>query len=161
MIGTNKLYIFISVLMTLTFILGDSCIRNQKLCCQVSRKFRYWFGWNLVCCHNLFVEAYAKLLLLKFCSRREFCWNGFMNCTINIIMCQDTCERICFKLGMMLNTTKLYTLIPVSITLVFTQGHRVTGKLELVQSFCFKLARSNSNVHDGWLCKGDGCEEIL
>ena len=29
------------------------------------------------------------------------------------IMLQDACEAICFKHGMMLNTTKLYSLIPV------------------------------------------------
>ena len=30
--------------------------------------------------------------------------------TFNIIMWQDTCEPICFKVGMMLNTAKLYSL---------------------------------------------------
>ena len=45
-------------------------------------------------------------------------------------MCQETFESIC--LNVMLNTCKLYTLIPVWITLMFTQGHRVVGKLELV-----------------------------
>ena len=41
---------------------------------------------------------------------------------------------------------------------------KVTGsqrKLELVLSFFWKVARSNSNVHDGWLCKDNGCEEVL
>ena len=33
--------------------------------------------------------------------------------TFNIIMCQDTCELIFFKLSMILNTTKLYGMIPV------------------------------------------------
>ena len=52
----------------------------------------------------------------------------------------------CFKFGMMLSTTNLYSLIPVWMTLMFTQGHRVTGKLELVQSFCWKVTWSSSNV---------------
>ena len=60
-------------------------------------------------------------------------------------------EPICFKHSMMLNTTKLYSLIPVWMTLMLTQGHRVTGKVELVQSFCRTVAWSNSNVHDDWL----------
>ena len=30
MIGTTKLYIFISIWMTLTFIQGHSCMRNKK-----------------------------------------------------------------------------------------------------------------------------------
>ena len=34
---------------------------------------------------------------------------------------------------------------------MFTQGHRVMGKLELLQSFYCKVAWSISNVHDGWL----------
>ena len=48
----------------------------------------------------------------------------FIKYMINIVKCQDTCESVCFKLGMMLDTTKLYSLIPVWMTLVFTQGHR-------------------------------------
>ena len=79
----------------------------------------------------------------------------------NIIMCQDTFEPICFKLGMMLNTTKLYILIPVWMTLMFIQGHRVTGNLEFVESICCQVAWSNSNVSDGWLWKRDDCEEVL
>ena len=42
-------------------------------------------------------------------------------------MCQGTGEPVCFKLGMMLNTTELCSLIPVWMTLIFTQ---VTGLLE-------------------------------
>ena len=41
---------------------------------------------------------------------------------------------------MMLNTTKLYNLTPVCMTLVFTQCHRVTEKLELLQSLRCKVA---------------------
>ena len=49
-------------------------------------------------------------------------------------MWQDISEQICFKLGMMLSTN-LYSLTPILMTLIFTQGHRVTDKLELVLSF--------------------------
>ena len=51
---------------------------------------------------------------------------------------QDICVPICFTVSMMLNTTKLYNLIPVWMTLLFTQDQRVMGKLELVQSFWVK-----------------------
>ena len=44
---------------------------------------------------------------------------------------------------------------------MFTQGHRVTGKLELVQSLCCKVAWSNWDVQDGWFCKGDDCEKVF
>ena len=54
------------------------------------------------------------------------------------VLCLDTCELICFKLGVMLDMTRLDSLIPVWMTLMFTQGHRIMGKLELWQSFCCK-----------------------
>ena len=54
----------------------------------------------------------------------------------NIVMCQDTCEPICYKLGTMLNTIKVYCLIPVCMTVMITEGHMVAGKLEIAQSFC-------------------------
>ena len=59
----------------------------------------------------------------------------------------------------MLSTTDLYSMIPVWMT--FTEGHRVMGKLELVQLFCYKAAWSNPNVCNGWLCKGDDITEDL
>ena len=55
MIGTAKLYILVSVWMALTFIQCHSCMRNQKLRCPFSRKFKPRFGLNSVCCHNLLV----------------------------------------------------------------------------------------------------------
>ena len=42
----------------------------------------------------------------------------------------DACEQICFKLGMMLDMTRLYSLIEILMTLMFTQGHRGMGRLE-------------------------------
>ena len=41
---------------------------------------------------------------------------------------------------MIQNTIKLDRLIPVWTTLMFSQGNSVTGKLELVESFCCKVA---------------------
>ena len=92
---------------------------------------------------------------------RELCWHDFIKYTIKIVMCQDTCEPICFRLGVVLNTTKLYHLIPVWMTLMVTQGHRLTGRVEFVQSFCCKGTWNNSNVHGGWLFKEDDFEEVL
>ena len=62
----------------------------------------------------------------------------------NIIMCQDFCELICFKLGVMLNTTKLNSLNDIAV-----QASRVMEMVELVQSMCCEVAWSTSNVHDG------------
>ena len=55
MVRTTELYILIPVWMTLTFIEGHSCIRNQKLQCPFSDTFKYQFGWNSGCCNNLLV----------------------------------------------------------------------------------------------------------
>ena len=44
---------------------------------------------------------------------KELCGHDLMKYRFSIVMCQDACERICFKLGMMLNETKLNNLIPV------------------------------------------------
>ena len=32
---------------------------------------------------------------------------------VNIFLRLNACKRICFKLGMMLNTTELYSLLPI------------------------------------------------
>ena len=91
----------------------------------------------------------------------EVYWRDFMRYTFSVVLCQNTCKPICFKLGRILGTTKLYSLTPVWVTLMFIQGHRVRGKLALVQSFCCKDAWSSWNAHGGWLCKEDNCEEAL
>ena len=62
-----------------------------------------------------------------------------MKYLFSTVLFQDTCELIHFKFGMMLNTTKLYSLLPVCMTFLFTQGHRVMVKLEFVQSFSCRL----------------------
>ena len=47
-------------------------------------------------------------------------------------LCLDSLELISFKTGMVLDTTKLYSIIPVLMTLTFTQDSRYTEK----QEFC-------------------------
>ena len=98
-----------------------------------------------------FVEAHAKFICTRDIQGREVYWCDLMKYMFNMSMWQNTCETICFKLGMMLHTTMLYGLILVWMTLMFTQGHRITGRLELVKSLCCKIAWSNSNFCDGWL----------
>ena len=55
MIEITRFYIFISVLDDLHFIQGHSRMGNQKLWCPFSRKTRYRFGCNSICCHDLLV----------------------------------------------------------------------------------------------------------
>ena len=93
-----------------------------------------------------------------------------MKYTFNIVLYQETGEPICSKRGIMLNTTKLSSLIPVWMTLMFTQGHRVTGHLckhsvvkfhEATQMFMMVDYVRKVTVNDGWLCKEGDCEEVL
>ena len=63
-----------------------------------------------------------------------------MKYMFDIIMCQNTYEPVCFKLCMVLNTTELHSLIAVGMTEMLTQGHRVTGKVEVLQSLGCKVA---------------------
>ena len=56
-----------------------------------------------------------ELLLNLFCTDdiqgRELDWRDFIKHTINIALSWDSCEPICFKFEMMLDTTSLYSLI--------------------------------------------------
>ena len=65
----------------------------------------------------LFCFVFVCFFLLFFCrcviQGIELCWYDFMKYTFYIVMCQDSCEPICFKVGMMLNTIKLYSFIPL------------------------------------------------
>ena len=58
-----------------------------------------------------------KFMLNLFCTNtfqaRELCGRDFIKYRINIVLCQDTCQLICFKLGMILDTTIVYSLILV------------------------------------------------
>ena len=43
-----------------------------------------------------------------------------MNYNFNIGLYQDTCEPICFKFSLVLDMTKLYSMISVWMTMTFT-----------------------------------------
>ena len=55
---------------------------------------------------NLMLSLFVQLLFMGENAADVILW-------INIGLCQKACELICFKLGTMPNTTKLYSLIPV------------------------------------------------
>ena len=63
----------------------------------------------------------------------------FIKKMLEIGLHSEAYEPILFELGAMIDTTELYILIPVRMTLFFTQGHRVTRKLRLVQPLCCKV----------------------
>ena len=67
MVETTKLYILISVWMTLTVIRGHCCIGNQKLRCPFSRKLKIDLDEiQSVATTCWFVEAHAKFILHKY-----------------------------------------------------------------------------------------------
>ena len=85
------------------------------------------------------IETHTKLILHKSYSRENSDDMILMKCTLNIVLCLDSCEPICFKLDMTLNSNKLSSLIWIRMTLMFTQGLRVTGKLDLYSYSVVKL----------------------
>ena len=80
----------------------------------------------------LSMDAHTEYLCrILFCQlRRErtmLMWFYEIYLTANIVPCQDTFKLICFKLGIVLDTTILYSLSPVLSTLIKyskSQGHR-------------------------------------
>ena len=125
MIETTKFYILISVWVTLMFIQGHRCMRNQKRRCPSSRKCRYRFGWNSICCYNLLLLSMLMLFssfLCMSCIQRELCLRGFIKIYVYRRHVSGHIWTDCFKLWMMINTTRRYTWIPVWMTLMFTQG---------------------------------------
>ena len=123
MIRTTRLYILMSVWITLIFIQ----ITSVSIFSEIS-----WSIWMKFCKLPqpvVLLKLVLNLLCRSNVQGRELCRHDFRKGTVNIVLCQYSCELICFKLGMMIDSTKLYNLIPVWMTLMFT---KVTGKLELV-----------------------------
>ena len=87
-----------------------------------------------------FVESHAHFVLYKI-QGREPCGRYLIKYTFLQAL----------SIYMMLNTNKLFSLIPIWMTLMFTQGHRVTKKLQLVQLFSYKVARRESDLCDCYI----------
>ena len=99
-------------------------------CTHFLANFAVW--WNVTQSVGLF-KLKLNLLSATNIEGSELYWCGFIKYSFNI--CPDAYEPIFFKLGMMLKITKLYSTIQVWLTFIFAQDHRVTGKLEFVQSW--------------------------
>ena len=86
-----------------------------------------------------FVEAHANISPLSIkVQGRELCLDDFIKSIFKICLSSDACEPISFKLCLMISMIKHYVLIPVQITMTFTQDDTVMRKLELVQLFFCK-----------------------
>ena len=151
MIEVAKLYILISLWMALTFIQDHSCMRNKKTLVshfsQIGKPI--WMKLSILPQPGGLLKFMLDLVCISTVQGRELCWCNLMKYRFDFIMCQNACKQIYFIFGLMLSTPKLYSLIPVWMTLMFIQDHRISGKLELMQSFC-KFAWSKLGVHDGW-----------
>ena len=64
-------------------------------------------------------------------SRRELYYSDFEKNIFKIGVRSDVFESISFKLGVIIDMTNFYILIPVLIAFIFTQGHRVMRQLAL------------------------------
>ena len=69
--------------------------------------------------------------------------SDFVKYTSNIGLRSVTYKPISFKLGVIIDSIKLYSLIPASVTLTIIESRKVTRMLESVHSFCCKVARSS------------------
>ena len=86
------------------------CMRNQTLLHLLSCKFVDQFWCNLPCCNKLLVLL--EIMLNWSCMSSIWGRVDFIKCFSSGLH-WDACKLICFKLGLMLDLTKLYTMIPV------------------------------------------------
>ena len=158
MIDSTKLCSLKPVWMTLTFIQGYSHMGKETVLRSFSRKYLHQIAWiQYAAMASWSVKAHVKFLFCMIDIKgRNFCLSDFINCTFKIWICSDAFRSISLKLGKIMDTTKLYILIPVKVTLTFSQGHSVRKQL-LVQIFCCRVAWSSPDFCNGWLCKGDVC----
>ena len=73
----------------------------------------------------------------------------------------DADEPFSLQPVVVIDISKVCSLIPVWLTLTFFPGHSVWRNLELMQSFCCKLAWSSAFFYNSWICKGDDCKGAL
>ena len=140
MIVTIKLY---------TLILPWPCSRSQqyekaKTSAPIHKVFN-WFGWNLAYCWDLVWWTFHLFYFSPIsCSRERTLLVSFVrksNTNFNVGLDSYIYRLIYFKLGRMIETTKLYILISVWMNLTFIQGHSCMTKQKnlvhvLSQQFC-------------------------
>ena len=117
--GTNKLYILIPVWMTL---------RKQKFCCCFLFFFLANFSIHLDDIWKAAMTCSVQADRMIYIQGNKLHFGDVMKNVFNIGLCLDAYELIFYVLGMMINMTKLYILIPFVMTVTFTQV-TVTRKL--------------------------------
>ena len=140
MIDITELYIFILVYVTLTLIQGHGMQESKNFCANYLLKLSMdldeiwravetcWFGK----CVTFFISgnrySRERIQLWWFCEKK-----------FNFGLLTDIYRWISFKLGAMIDTTKVYSFIPVWIALTFIQGFSWIRKQKLLLSFSCKF----------------------
>ena len=133
------------ILLSVAFTLAGSHSVSDVRTIQVEHPDVTLTGW--------FTEAYTFLFCKIDLQERESYWDDLIKNIFNTDLRLDAHEPVSFNL--------CYILSQVLVTLTSSHDYRVQRKLELVQSFCCKVAWSCHNFYNGRLCWGDDCKEVL
>ena len=138
MIDTIVFYILMLVCLTMTLIQSHRSARKQSFCTNYLTKFSIDLNeiWHTV-------KHWCDRPHTHFSSSSEYsrertlllCFNSFFN--INIRLYSHIYRAISFKLDIMVETTELYILISVWITLTGIQGHSCIKKIKALESIFF------------------------
>ena len=136
-IKTTKFYILITVWMTLTFSQGHICLRkllkSVLIFSQISQSI--WLKRSMFPQPVGLLRFRLNTFRVISVQGRELYSADFVRYTLNIDLHSEAYQPISFKLGLMIDTSKLDILIPVYMTLTFNEGHRVIKNLECVHFF--------------------------
>ena len=116
---------------------------SKNFCANFLAIFFSWLGWNLISWHDTgLLKAHTERISQDSKSRERTLLHFFfvLHSKHWLAFGGYEMEWICFKFVVMTDATELYSLVPVWMTLTFTQGLRATRKLELVKPFCCRKA---------------------
>ena len=124
-IGTIDLYHFIPLSLTLTLAGGHKVSAKQNIWLHVLAQFSTDQDETWCCVEAIWGEHPDTTFDWDLMNKRNNCC--FTDCIRKFFytdMHMDVYESIWLTLGMMIDTTELYSLIPVWMALMFTLGHR-------------------------------------
>ena len=120
------------------------------------------FEWNPVSCHNLFLLWKLILYFVQYLRERTLLMWFYKNTWLTLSCVRTVVNRFVSNLIWCQTWPKLTVWCQFERPWwLLKLGYMVTGKLEHGLSFCCKVAWSDSNVHDGWLCMGYDYKEVL
>ena len=121
------------------FKVTQDCEKAKTSLAIISQSFQLiWMELDLLL-RTVGVVNLILMLSHLFCvqGKEPYFWDFVKKKSFNIGLYSDIYGQISFKLGIMIETTKLYILISVLVTFTFIQGHRCMGNQKLwCQFFC-------------------------